>query len=126
MRTVAVDFDKVIHAYRQGWGDGSIYDEPVPGALDALRTLMTSYAVFIHTTRDMFQVADWLRDRGIECRVDAAKGSLRREFWDEQGAVLVTNYKYPAVAYIDDRAIRFTNWAQALNDLGEVTGARPA
>lgn len=43
-QTVAVDFDGVIHAYSKGWYDGTIYDPPVPGALEALRNLMERYA----------------------------------------------------------------------------------
>src|SRR5690606_42044179 len=51
MKTVAVDFDGVIHAYSRGWQDGSIYDEPVPGAVDGLRQLMEQYAVHPHDPR---------------------------------------------------------------------------
>ena len=42
-------------------------------------------------------------------------------FWDDQTKIFVTNRKLPAVAYIDDRGIRFTNWRQALADLAAVT-----
>lgn len=113
MKTVAVDFDKVIHAYSKGWQDGSIYDELVPGTLDALPILMQRYAVFIHTTREPPPVAGWVQDRtGIMC-------TLREpaEFWNEHGKILVTRRKYPAFAYIDDRGIRFVDWIQTLADL---------
>jgi hypothetical protein len=122
MRTVAVDFDGVIHAYSKGWQDGSIYDEPVDGALDALRRLMREHAVFIHTTRSRHQVARWIEQRtgyGIECVTRVSLLPWRRKFWNRHGLLLVTNRKLPAVAYIDDRAIRFTDWAQALKDLEE-------
>jgi hypothetical protein len=86
IRTVAVDFDGVIHAYRQGWHDGTIYDKPMPGAFDALRTLMSTYAVFVHTTRDASQVAQWIE-------------------------------YHAAIPTVDDRAIRFESWDQALAEL---------
>ena len=35
-KTIAVDFDGFIHKYSKGWHDGSIYDEPVEGAAEAL------------------------------------------------------------------------------------------
>lgn len=35
-----------------------------------------------------------------------------------QGLVLVTDRKLPAIAYIDDRAVRFTNWPDALTAVG--------
>jgi hypothetical protein len=125
--TIAVDFDGVVHAYSRGWADGSIYDPPLPGALDALRTLMGQHAVFIHTTRDRHQVVDWLQGRGLEAVADSPVTS--RVFWDERGRLLVTDRKYPAVAYIDDRAVRFDNWDQALADLDRFldrVGPRPA
>jgi hypothetical protein len=116
MPTVAVDFDQVIHTYDKGWQDGSIYGEFVPGAVMALSWLMQHYAVFIHTSRKPRPVARWIEDRsghGIECTTHVP----RKGFWNERGYLLVTRRKLPAVAYIDDRAIRFSSWDQALADL---------
>lgn len=110
--TIAVDFDGVIHAYSRGWGDGSIYDEPLPGALEGLRALMEQDSVFIFTTRDVSQVSSWLLQRGFSIR-----SGYDGPFWNERGVLLVTNRKLAATAYLDDRAVRFVNWEQALADL---------
>ena len=119
VKTVAIDFDGVIHDYKRGWFDGTVYGEPLPGAIEALRDLAEKYAVIVHSTRDPEQIAPWLSERGIKCRTDDA--SDEREFWNALGTVLISRRKYPAVAYIDDRAIRFTGWPQALDDLGRLT-----
>ncbi|MCI3240263.1 hypothetical protein [Streptomyces spinosisporus] len=110
--TIAVDFDGVIHAYSRGWGDGTIYDPPMPGALDGLRQLMEADSVFVHTTRDPIQVADWLSMRGFICRTEHDG-----PFWNVRGQLLVTNRKLAANHYLDDRAVRFVDWDQALTDL---------
>lgn len=115
-RAVAVDFDGVIHTYDRGWDDGTIYGDFMPGAVEGLTRLMQRYAVLIHTTRKPRQVARWIEDRsghGIECTTRIPRGG----FWNERGYLLVTRRKLPAVAYIDDRGIRFENWDQALADL---------
>ncbi|OPG13683.1 hypothetical protein [Microbispora sp. GKU 823] len=116
VKTIAVDFDGVIHAYSRGWADGTIYDEPMPGALDGLRALMAEYAVFIHTSRSSGQVASWLAAYGFEACVEGPVHAPM-EFWNEQGRLLVTNRKLPAVSYVDDRALRFTSWEQVLPEL---------
>jgi hypothetical protein len=145
-RTVAVDFDGVIHCYRRGWADGSIYDEPMPGAVEGLRMLMETYAVFVFTTREPEQVMPWLESHGLNVTIDercascygegggqeldadwrplrpawecdSCKGSGELTFWNETGQLLVTNRKLPAIAYVDDRAVRFRSWDQALADL---------
>lgn len=118
--TICVDFDGVIHRYSEGWKDGSIYDEPVPGALTSLHDLMKTHAVVIHTTRKPWTVVPWLEVHGIPA-VRLSKLEEEMEFWDCQGAVLVSQKKFPAIAYIDDRAIRFENWTQALADLNKYT-----
>ncbi|MFE0036807.1 hypothetical protein [Streptomyces sp. NPDC059015] len=110
--TIAVDFDGVIHAYSKGWHDGTIYDEPLPGALEGLRELLASDSVFIFTTRDVSQVATWLLERGFSVRL-----GHDGPFWNERDRLLITNRKLAATAYLDDRAVRFTDWPQALRDL---------
>jgi trehalose-6-phosphatase len=107
--TLAVDFDGMIHAYSRGWADGTIYDPPVPGALDGLRQLLDQDAVFVFTAREPEQVAEWLSLHGFICRTEH-----EGPFWNVRGQLLVTNRKLPATAYLDDRAVRFVDWGQAL------------
>lgn len=115
--TLAVDFDGVIHAYSQGWHDGTIYDPPIPGAIEGLRALMERDAVFIFTTRDAHQVAEWLNEHDVPAM---AEKIADRVFWHGRDVLLVTDRKLPALAYLDDRAVRFSDWTQALNDMTEV------
>ncbi len=113
-QTIAVDFDGVIHRYSRGWQDGTLYDPPVDGALEALERLHHRYKVVIFTTRvnpdmrggneQMDRVRDWLQENGFREGVH----------FDE-----VTHVKPPAVAYIDDRGLYFTSWDQALDELRE-------
>ena len=110
-QTVAVDFDGVIHQYSRGWHDGTIYDPPVDGALESLARLQRRYRVVIFTTRvnpdmpggdlQLKRVIDWLEENGFR----------EGEHFDE-----VTHAKPPAVVYIDDRALHFTSWDQALDE----------
>ncbi len=125
--TIAVDFDGVIHTYSRGWQDGTIYDPPIPGALEGLRTLMARDAVFVFTSRNTEQVADWLFEHGEFNITWEPPGEAICEFWNVRDRILVTNRKLPATAYLDDRAVRFVDWEQALTDLGipAATGGRP-
>lgn len=116
MKTIAVDFDGVIHKYSKGWHDGTIYDEPVEGAFEALKALMQKYAVYVHTIRNAADVSFWLH---LEGGFDTAVYGNNLEFWNTPGVLLVTDHKLPAIAYIDDRGIRFKNWDQAMSELEE-------
>ena len=113
--TVAVDFDGVIHRYSRGWQDGTIYDGTMPGAIEGLKRLQRRYAVFVFTSREVEQVVPWLETFGLDA---AADGPPYPQFWNHQDQILVTNRKLPAVAYIDDRAVRFTTWAAVDDQLG--------
>jgi hypothetical protein len=136
--TISVDFDGVLHAYSRGWQDGTLYDDPVVGAAKGLRDLMRRDAVFVLTARDdLYAVARWLKallpeiavvwgdkcsgclGKGlvgvydgpsdlIPCPTCAGNGVIK--FWNRRDALLVTNRKLPAHAYVDDRAVRFTSW----------------
>ena len=121
--TIAVDFDGVLHSYEKGWHDGTIYGGWRPGAVAALSLLMQNDAVFIHTARNPKQVARWIEQMsgyGFECttRLPRTWYGRRKPFWGERGVILVTDRKLPAVAYLDDRAVRFHDWEQGLTALG--------
>jgi hypothetical protein len=114
--SVGVDLDGVVHGYRKGWQGGALYDDPVPGAVDALHELMDANPVFIFTSRlDLRAVAIWLRVHGLSAQPETDPD---REFWNTKGTLLVTNRKLPAVLYVDDRAVRFTTWERTLVDIG--------
>lgn len=136
-KTYAVDFDGVIHAYSKGWQDGTIYDRPMEGAVEALKRMLEEGSVFIFTSREPEQIMPWLQNLGFDVTIDercgeclalpatigrkiceVCKGSGQILFWNLRGQILVTNRKLPAFAYIDDRGIRFHSWDQTLYCLG--------
>ena len=93
-KTLAIDFDHVLHDAKKGFLDGQIYGEPVEGSVWTLNNLAKEYKLVVLTSRspkDFLKVSAWLAEWG---------------FPDME----VTNTKPVAAAYIDDRAIRFTSW----------------
>jgi hypothetical protein len=98
--TIAVDFDGVLNTYT-GWkGEDELF-QPRPGAREFLEALAAGFTVVIHSTRAAAKIREWLSVHGMADFV-----------WE------VTNRKVPAVAYIDDRAVRFDgDYAAALEAL---------
>lgn len=96
-KTIAVDFDGVIHKYSNHWQGGIIYDHPCDDVQKSLKDLVEDgFRIVIFTTRTNFcDIAVWLNDNGMQ---------LDTHYHD------ITNIKPKALAYIDDRAVRFTNW----------------
>ena len=100
-KTICIDFDGVIHAYSKGWHDGTAYDDPVPGAFEAIKKLRSKgYNIVILSARPAHVMGQWFLDRWPQGYGDIPE---------------VTNTKPIAIAYIDDRGIRFTNWKDILN-----------
>ena len=109
---IGVDFDGVIHRCSMGYHDGTIYDAPVPGALEAMATLSRKYNVIIYTCKAK-------ADRGL---VNGKTGTQMVWEWLEKHGfskyvAKVTAEKPRAIAYIDDKAIKFTDWHQCLKDI---------
>ena len=86
---ISIDFDGVIR--------DCMTDKPVDGVLQALKWLKNKgYRYTICTGRDKLEPVEvWLKKNGIMDKP--------------------TNKKIKAVAYIDDRAIRFVSWKDTLN-----------
>lgn len=113
-KTICLDFDGVIHKYSKGYDNGNIYDEPTEGAFDAIQTMLKTHNVVILSTRDPKQILEWFLKQPYwlyPIKV-IPKGTV---FWKEKGVVGITDKKLPALYYIDDRALRFTNWKDMLN-----------
>ena len=108
-QNLAIDFDGVIHNADKGWGDGTCYGEPLPGAIDAIKRLSEDYNIVIFTAKAKSDrplvngktgaklVYEWLQKHQIEQYVSS-----------------VTSDKPRAELYIDDNGYRFENWNDTL------------
>jgi len=107
-QTLCIDFDGVIHKYT-GWNNGQLNPDAIEGAKEAIDQLKNKYKIVIFSTRasDKYNrkptskelienMKQWLNQHNIH--------------YDD-----ITAEKIGAVAYIDDRAIRFEqNWNDIL------------
>jgi len=111
--TVAVDFDGVLHGYSRGFGDGSIYDPPVPGAREAMEALREQgHKIYIFSTRSN---KIYRRKNNID-QDEAMQDWLNAH---EIPFDKIWTYGKPmADVYIDDRAIGFRgDWDQTLREI---------
>ena len=102
-RPICIDFDGVIHTYRKGFQDGTIYDKPNPGTRAALTKLKKKYYIYVFSYRTGHEAGK----RAVEKYLKKYKIPYDK----------VSSTKPPAAFYIDDRAIRFKNWEQTRRDL---------
>ena len=111
---IAIDFDGVIHKNSKGFYDGTVYDEPIKGALEAIKELSQKYEIVIFTAKAKLDrplvngktgaelVWDWLEKYNIQ-----------------QYIKKVTSEKPRAIAYIDDKGIQFKSWGDTLKQINE-------
>jgi len=120
-KRLLIDFDRIIHQYTDGWSDGTIYDVPVHNAIDSIKKLQDEgWEIVIFTTRSKYgdernyRIQDWLEEiHGFETQCIGLIDNVNN-IELKKNQLLITNTKIPAMAIIDDRAIRFTNWSDIL------------
>lgn len=112
---VCIDFDGVIHNDYNGFGDGTIYGNIIDGAKEAIEQLAKNYNIVIFTAKAKSDrplvngktgvqlIWEWLREKGLAEHISE-----------------VTAEKPRGIVYIDDKAIRFTNWNDALNKFTDI------
>jgi adenylylsulfate kinase len=101
-KTLAIDFDGVIHRYSKGFkGVDNIYDIPMEGTYEALTELKNrGYILKILSSRPKEFILKWLKENDLD-------GFITE----------VSNHKFPASLYIDDRGFNFKNWSQCLTNI---------
>ena len=112
---IGVDFDGVIHKCSKGYYDGTIYDDPVEGSYAALEKLSEKYTVILYTCKAK-------PDRGL---VNGKTGTELVWEWLEKHDMSkfiskVTSEKPRAVAYIDDKSIKFSSWESCLKEVNNL------
>jgi len=119
--TIAIDFDGVIHWYRDGYRKGEIYDDPIPGSFDFIRDCLhlRGWSVAIFSTREPKQILDWLVEQfqihgyeNLPCKVMQPN----ERFWNSKSVIGITNRKIAAHVYLDDRGLRFEGRFDGLLD----------
>ena len=100
MAVLAIDFDEVLHDSKHP-KPGRTMGPPIEGAKEAMDLLRAQgHRLVIHTVRGgrPKHVEDWLDYYKIPFDV-------------------VTDIKVDAACYLDDKALKFTDWKKALDDI---------
>ena len=111
-----VDFDGVISRYENGWNDGELSDDLMPGAKKAIDEMQAmGYEICVFTTRasDVHNVKPSAKEL-----VSALKVWLKEHdiYYDR-----ITAEKLGATFYIDDKGIRFTgNWEVVMEQVRNI------
>lgn len=118
---LCLDFDGVIHDYREGWKDGSVYGKVMPGffpwALEARHHFkLVIYSSRSKTPEGVAAMKKWLMDQWLEwCITPEGQHVEVPLIWDNAGNVSMFEFaseKPPAFLTIDDRAVCFDgDWA---------------
>lgn len=88
-KTIALDFDGVLHSYKSGWTGQNPEDPPNKGAQEFVRNLIEmGYEVVIYSTRNAPPIKKWLKENNFP-------------------EIEVCSEKPKAKLYVDDRGFRF-------------------
>jgi hypothetical protein len=109
---IGIDFDGVIHRNSKGFFDGTVYDPPIEGAFEALSVISKKYVVVVYSAKAR-------KDRML---INGKTGEELIWEWLHKHDMAkfvkeVTSEKPRAVCYIDDKAIRFTDWDSSMDHL---------
>ncbi len=113
-KTICIDFDGVIADYSQGFQGADVFGTTLPSASSAISALRDDgWKVIIFTTRrDTPALREYLGENGIG--YDEINSNSDQPEGTNEGKPI-------ADIYLDDRAIRFNNWIEALMDIGRFT-----
>lgn len=112
-RTIAIDLDGVILEYVEPWNGVMHFGELKAGTVEAMKLLKSlGYTLVVYTTRNNAMAAHNSDHNVLELT------ALVQNQLEKSGVPYdyIALFKPLARYYIDDRAIRFSSWAQTLNE----------
>lgn len=118
--TIAIDFDGVIHKNSNGFFDGTVYDDPIPGTKKALEFLSKKFSKIIIFTCKAMEKRPLINGKtGVELIWEwLKKYELDQYIYD------ITVEKPVAAMYIDDNVIRFNTWKETIKEIKKFTDTR--
>lgn len=110
-----IDFDGVISKYTNGWNNGILVDDPMDGVKEAIDHFKgLGFEIIIFTTRAS-------KSHNVNPTSEQLIQDLQK--WLKEHEIqydAITADKLPALAYIDDKAIRFTNWFDVIKQVEQI------
>lgn len=113
-KVLAIDFDGVIHKNAKGFYNGEVYDDPVDGAIEAIKELANTYKLILYTFKGHPDRPLVRGKNGIELTWEW----LKKYDVDKYIQDIVWG-KPNARVYIDDKGYRFENWKDTLKFIDE-------
>ena len=115
-KIICLDFDGVIHKNSKGFYDGTVYDDPFPGAKNALERLSKDYVIVVYSAKARKDRMLINGKTGVELIWEWLKKNDMDKFVKD-----VTAEKPRAVFYIDDKAVRFNGeWKETFRNLKDL------
>lgn len=113
---VAIDFDGVVHGNSKGFYDGTVYDSPIDGSIDAIKWFDSQgYEIVLFTAKVKPDRPLVNNKTGEELIWEWLKKYDIDKFIKE-----ITCEKPRAICYIDDKGIRFDSWKDTLKQFNEI------
>ena len=119
-KNIAIDFDGVIHRCSKGYHDGTVYDIPIDGSIEAIKNIKEmGYNIVIFSCKSRSDrplvggksgtemIWDWLEKYDISDCVDD-----------------VVSEKPRAAVFIDDKGHRFTDWDNTLRFITDMSSKK--
>ncbi|MHA1145517.1 MAG: hypothetical protein ACTSRW_12315 [Candidatus Helarchaeota archaeon] len=112
VRTIAVDFDGVIHEYH-GWQGENVLNNPMPGAREYMQKLRDDgWVIIVYTCRSNISIV-----REYLIKHDIPFDFINENPYQPGG---IGDKKIFAHIYLDDRGLRFENWRDAYEKIREI------
>ena len=113
---VAIDFDGVVHGNSKGFHDGTVYDPPIEGSIEAIKWFKSQGYDIVLFTAKVKPDRPLVNGKGGEELIWEWLGKYNLNSYIKE----ITCEKPRAICYIDDRGIRFDSWGNVIDKFKKI------